>query len=89
MRKGALNRLPITEETRNKISNNSKVRKSYFITRVDNSLFLSSDGQMVQSLTLRTLNVVRNYLDCNEKTVRRALSTNGIVKKEWHIKVID
>lgn len=89
IRKAALNRSPMTEDTRKKISDNSKVRKSYLITRVDNNPFLSSDGQMVQSLTLRTLNVVRNYLDCNEKTVRRALTTNGIVKKEWHIKVID
>jgi hypothetical protein len=38
---------------------------------------------MVTSVTLRTLPVVANFLKCDEKTVRRAIKTDGIVKKTW------
>lgn len=85
MRERALKRSPVTEETRNKIS--MITGKSYLITRVDNTSFLSPEGEMVSSLTLRTLPVVRAFLNSNEKTVRRALKLDGIVKKEWYVKV--
>ena len=87
IRERALKRSPVSEETRNKIS--MIKGKSYLITRVDNTSFLSPEGVMVSSLTLRTLPVVRAFLDSNEKTVRRALKSDGIVKKDWYVKVRD
>ncbi len=43
---------------------------------------------MVTSLTLRTIPVVANFIGCNEKTVRRALKSNGIIRKLWHVIVL-
>lgn len=44
---------------------------------------------MVSSVTLQTLNSVRDFFNCSEKTVRRALTTNNLVKKDWIVKVMD
>jgi len=87
IRQAALNRRPMSDEVRNKIS--SKLGKTYLISRVDNSLFLSPNNTMVSSVTLQTLNSVRDFLNCSEKTVRRALTTNNLVKKDWIVKVMD
>lgn len=87
IRQAALNRAPMSDETRQKIS--GKLSKMYLICRVDNSPFLSPNGTMVSSLTLQTLNTVRAFLNCDEKTVRRALKTNNSVKKDWIVKAIN
>lgn len=87
IRQSALSRPAMSKETRDKIS--KKMGKIYLISRVDNSTFLSLDGVMVPFLELHTVLTVCNYLDCNEKTVLRALSGNGIIKKLWLIKVKD
>jgi len=87
MRQSALNRTPMSQETRDKIS--LKSGKFFLISRVDNTDFLSPEGVMVQSLQLYTVFTVRNFLNCNEKTVSRALKRNGIIKKLWLIKVKD
>lgn len=87
LRQAALNRVPMSDDTRKKIS--SKLGKVYLISRVDNTPFLSPSNTMVSSLTLQTLNTVRDFLNCGEKTVRRALTINNIVKKDWIVKVMD
>lgn len=87
MSKAAKSRVPMSNETRSKIS--EKIGKFYLITRLDNALFLSPNSTMVSYLTLQNLNSVREFLNCNEKTIRRALTTNKIVNNEWVIKVKD
>nr|UHB41918.1 GIY endonuclease [Apiotrichum gamsii] len=86
IRKTALRRSPISIETRITIS--KKVGKFYTIRRTDNSIFLSPEKIIVSSLTLQRVKNVRIFLDCSEKTVLRALNTNGIIQKEWCIKKI-
>lgn len=87
MRKRALRRPAMSEETKNKIA--MKLSKFYLVTRVDGNPFLSPENVMVSSLTLHTLNTVRDFINCSEKTVRRALNGNGIIKKDWYVKVKD
>lgn len=87
MRQSALNRSLMSQETRDKIS--LKIGKFYLINRVDNTDFLSPEDLMVQSLELHTIKNVRNFLNCDEKTVSRALKKDGIIKKIWQIKVKD
>lgn len=87
IRQSALNRPAMSDETRDKIS--KKIGKLYLISRVDNTTFLSLDGVMVPFLELHTVKTVSKFLDCSEKTVLRALSGNGIIKKLWLIKVKD
>ena len=77
----------MSQETRDKIS--LKIGKFYLINRVDNTDFLSPEDLMVQSLELHTIKNVRNFLNCDEKTVSRALKKDGIIKKIWQIKVKD
>jgi group I intron endonuclease len=89
IRKAALNRNPMSDETRAKISANSAKALFYSISRVDQAPFLSKNGEMVVSVTLRTLPILADFLNSNEKTIRRALKTNGIVKKIWLVKVLD
>jgi group I intron endonuclease len=87
IRQAALNRAPISDETRKNFS--SKLGKVYLISRVDNYPFLSPNDTMASSVTFQTLNRVRGFLNCDEKTVRRALIINNIVKKNWIVKVMD
>ena len=76
IRKAALARGPMTEVARAKVSANSTVAQLYTVELVDHSSF--SDGDIIK--TLRTIPNVAALLDCSEKTVRRALKGNGIVK---------
>lgn len=81
IRAAAFNRPSMSDDTRDKISANSAKAQVYSVSRVDNSLFLSTDNTKVSSLNLRTLPVVAQFIGCDEKTVRRALAKEGIVKK--------
>lgn len=87
IRLAALNRAPMSDETRVKISANSTTAQFYSVSRVDNSYFISMDDVMVKSLILRTLPTVAGFIDCHEKTVRRALATDGIVKKNMTCRI--
>lgn len=84
MRLKALARDPHSEETLAKISVNSTTANLYSITLLedDNTSFQDYDS----GKEVRTINKVAELLGCNEKTIRRALKTNGIVKGKWLIK---
>lgn len=84
MRQSALNRSLMSQETRDKIS--LKIGKFYLINRVDNTDFLSPEDLMVQSLELHTIKNVRNFLNCDEKTVSRALKKTVLLKKFGKLK---
>lgn len=83
MRLKALAKGPHSEETIAKISANSTLANLYSINLLaygaggdDNTSFPDyGPGKEV-----RTINKVAELLGCNEKTIRRALKTNGIVK---------
>nr|AYD91435.1 hypothetical protein [Volvariella volvacea] len=85
MREAALKRGSMPDSIRAKVSANSTVAQLYEVSQVDGSSFSSPDGVMVTSVTLRTIPVVANFIGCNERTVRRALKSNGIVLKLWHV----
>lgn len=68
----------MTDAVRAKVSANSTVANIYEVTRLDGSAF--SDGAMVK--TVRTIPNVALLLGCNDKTVRRAVKSDGIVKNQ-------
>jgi group I intron endonuclease len=86
----ALARGPRSEETLAKISVNSTTANLYSITLLplsamakggdDNTLFPDYGTHVTCRKEVRTINKVAELLGCNEKTIRRALKTNGIVK---------
>ena len=84
LQKAALARPPMSNETRAKISANSRVANLYSVARLDEKPLL--DGTL--EIKVRTINNVARLLFCNEKTVRRAIKTNGIVKNEYKITVL-
>jgi group I intron endonuclease len=87
IRLAALKRAPMSEETRNKVSANSAKAQLYLVSRLDNNLFMSTKGIMVSEDIIRTLPVVAAFLGCDEKTVRRALHKDGIIKKLWVVRL--
>lgn len=80
MQKAALSRVPMSEETRTKISDNSTVANVYSV-----SLLNRTNGATL----IRTLPKVAEFLKCNEKTVRRSLKANGVVKNKWKVKLVN
>ena len=84
LRKLALARPPMSQNTRDKVSANSTVANLYNISRVDKTLL--SNGS--HEITLRTIPVVASYCNCNERTVRRALTGTGIIKGVWQISLV-
>jgi group I intron endonuclease len=71
IRKAALTRGPITELTRTRVSVNSMVANLYAVNLLD--------GTNIGNV--RTISSVALLLGCHEKTVRRALKSNGIIKQ--------
>lgn len=65
IRQSALNRSPMTQESRENFSRKSG--KTYVLTRVDSTSFLSPNNLMVSSLELFTIKTVRSFLNCSEK----------------------
>lgn len=88
IRLAAMNRSPMSDATRAKVSNNSAKAQLYSVSRLDHSLFMSVKGIMVYSEILRTLPVVASFIGCDEKTVRRAMAQDGIVKKVWLVRLL-
>ena len=82
MRAAALSRQPMSDESRAKVSANSAKALLLELSMVDGSAL--PDG--TTSIVLRTVPVVAEYCNCNEKTVRRALKGNGIIKGKWLVK---
>lgn len=86
MRIAALKRRSMSRETRLKVSANSAKAMLYELVMLDNSPIAKEGGSDVMSLTLRTIPVVATFCGCGEKTVRRALKGNGIIKGKRFIK---
>ena len=85
IRAASLNRPPMTEETRALVSSKSSVALLLSVSRVDGGSFLSPEGQTVSEVVLRTIPVLAKFIGCNERTVRRALKANNIVKSTWKV----
>jgi group I intron endonuclease len=77
IRAAAKVRPPMNSNTRHKISINSIIANYYTINRIDNAVL--PDGSY--SIILRTIPIVAKYCFCSNKTVQRALSGTGIIKK--------
>lgn len=75
----------MTEETRALVSANSSKALLLSVSRVDGGSFLSAEGKTVSELVLRTIPVTAKFIGCGEKTVRRALKSNNIVKSTWKV----
>lgn len=86
IRLAALSRGPMSDETRAKVIRNSANVKLFDVARVDGALFLSEKDGMVRSTIVRSIPSVADITKCNERTVRRALAADGIIKKTWTVK---
>jgi len=78
----ALARPPMTDATKALVSLNSAKAELYEVSLADGGLL--SNG--APNIILRTVRVVAEYTGCGEKTVRRAVSNNIVVKRKWIIK---
>jgi group I intron endonuclease len=74
IRKFALKRAPISPETRAKCVTN---QRNIVISKLD-----GSNQKFFANVVLAA-----SFINCNSKTIRRALKGNGIVKRQW--KVVD
>jgi hypothetical protein len=74
MRIAALNRPPMSQETKDKCKKN---RRPITVTRVDDNTLVGNFEDIVSAA---------KHINCNEKTIRRALKTNGIVKKMYIVR---
>jgi group I intron endonuclease len=88
IRLASLNRSPMSDDTRALVSANSAKAQLYSLSRVDGTSFSSAGGEVVFSEVLRTLPVVAGVIGCGEKTVRRAMASNGIVKNTWQVTLL-
>ena len=84
IRGAALARPPVSSDTRANVSANSAVANLYLISRVDNAVL--PDGSY--NIIVRTTPAVAEYCSCSYKTVQRALSGTGIIKKIWRVTLI-
>lgn len=76
IRVAALNRAPMTEAVRVKVSANSTIANLFSVTLLNGTAF--SDGDMMKEI--RTVANVAKLLECSYKTVQRALKVDGIIK---------
>jgi group I intron endonuclease len=84
MRAAALLRPPMSDGTRELISLNSTVANLYEISLL-NGVPLPDESL---SIFIRTRDKVGEYCDCDSRTVKRALNSNGIIKHKWLVKWI-
>lgn len=84
IRKAALARGPVSDETRKKNSDKSPNAKYMLVTRLGGGVL--PNGEL--SIIIKSHQKVADFLLCSEKTVRRALAANGIVKNTFLVKVI-
>jgi group I intron endonuclease len=84
IRQAALNRDPMTKETRALVSANSAKAELFEVSWPDGKPFQSPDKQMVTSLVIRTQPSVASFIGCSERTVRRALNSQSTCKG-WKI----
>ena len=74
LRIAALKRPPMSQETKDKCKKN---RRPITVTRVDDNTLVGNFEDIVSAA---------KHISCNEKTIRRALKTNGIIKKMYIVK---
>lgn len=74
IRNAALNRPPMSQETKDKCKKN---RRAITVTRLHDNTLIGNFEDIVSAA---------KHIKCNEKTIRRALKTNGIVKKIYAVK---
>ena len=79
IRQSALNRPPITVETRKLLSDKSAKATWYTISKIDNSTFNDLNENLCNFVQIRTVKNVASFINCSEKTVQRALNGNGLV----------
>lgn len=79
IRQAALARPPVSDETREKVSANSAKVLTLEITSLDGS---------TAPCTVRGLLMAASHMNCGEKTVRRAIKGNGIVKNTYRVRVL-
>lgn len=66
----------LNTESGQRLKSKAKVANMYSVTRLDGTAF--SDGIIIKEV--RTIPNIAKLLDCNDRTVRRALKVKGIVK---------
>jgi group I intron endonuclease len=75
IRQAALKRAPMTDKTRSLVSANSAKAQLFEVSLPSGEPFMSKDIEMVTSVVIRTLPAVADFIGCNERTVRRALTS--------------
>ena len=78
MTAAAMQRAPMTPESRALVSLNSARAELFEVSLLDGNPL--SNG--CTSITLRTIQTVADYVSCHEKTVRRALTGSGIIRSK-------
>lgn len=76
----------MSDETRQKVSINSAQR--YLVSLWDCNWFKDVKGNLQQWVIVNTLSSVTIITNAHEKTVRRAIKSNGIVKSKWIVTVV-
>lgn len=76
VRQAALRRGPMSEEHKQKSISNER---PLLITDI-------SDTSFSKAIFMSNILVAANHIGCDEKTIRRALKANGVVKKQWLVK---
>jgi hypothetical protein len=74
IRQAALKRAPMTDKTRSLVSANSAKAQLFEVSLPSGEPFMSKYMEMVTSVVIRTLPAVADFIGCNERTVRRALT---------------
>jgi hypothetical protein len=75
IRQAALNRPPMTDESKALISANSAKAQLFEVSLPSGEPFMSKESETVTSVVIRTLQAVADFIGCNERTVRRALTS--------------
>lgn len=88
IRTAAFNRAPISDKTRAKVSKNSAKALQYLVSRVDGNWFKDVEGNLQLWVIINTLASVTRLTDSHDKTVRRAIKSDGIVKSQWIVIVV-
>lgn len=69
----------LTPDTRPKVSKNSANAYNWYVTKVDNSLFLNSEGILVNKVIFTSIPLTAEFCNVSYKTVQRAMREDGIV----------
>lgn len=76
MQQAAINRSSMSDTTRRLVSNISKNAQLFEVSLPNNKPFTNQNEQMVTSIVIRTIPAVAEFIGCNERTVRRALTNS-------------